>query len=328
MGSWADAGRQVGKARHDPLKSVRFRCGCGHSFEAEPAQVLPSPADEFHPWRYEGTCPACHEVAHQANWERALLKAYANATGPKTAEGKAIVAQNLEGHPTPEEAMRTRFNGLKHGLYAQTASHFPARPGKYAACEGCEHLRNLCPVLETEGGPCLKRTEIFMLHQLAFERRDPRILQTLNMELQARVRVILDEMLRKLAFQGVTLETPAWYYDKDGGFHLAEITDSNTGEKRPIMEIKEHPLLGTLLQLLQKNNMTLADMGMTPKVQDEDELVAGFTRATIESSEEVTVIRRRQLQVIEGLPDMIKRSQERVAKDPVLLEYQGGDDGQ
>lgn len=34
-----------------------------------------------------------------------MLKAHQQATGPKTAQGKAATAQNLAGHPTPEEAL-------------------------------------------------------------------------------------------------------------------------------------------------------------------------------------------------------------------------------
>jgi len=44
------------------------------------------------------------------------MKGWANATGPKTPEGKAAVRKNLAGHPTPEETRRTRFNALKRML--------------------------------------------------------------------------------------------------------------------------------------------------------------------------------------------------------------------
>ena len=113
----------MGMAEESPLKTVVFRCkACKSTFEAEPARVEEAPADDdVHAWRYFHPC-ACGEEASQAPWQRAAMKAWRCATGPKTPEGKAAVRENLRGHPTPEEALRTRFNGMKHGLNARTAT--------------------------------------------------------------------------------------------------------------------------------------------------------------------------------------------------------------
>lgn len=161
-----------------PLEEVTFRCEwCGHQWESAPERVEDCEDLPWHPWRYACACPSCHKEAGQVWWERNLLKAHAHATGPRTPEGKAATAANLEGHPTPEEAQRTRFNSLKHGLFARTATYFPARPGKYPHCATCEWFNNGCdenpPPGKKNPPACMKRTELFMRHQIAFESRDP-----------------------------------------------------------------------------------------------------------------------------------------------------------
>ncbi|MCW5627162.1 MAG: hypothetical protein KIT73_20765, partial [Burkholderiales bacterium] len=130
--------------KHDPsrpLSEVTFSCRqCygGRTFKASPDRVEDAPEDPVHPWRYFAACPQCGAEVEQAQYERALLKAWLNATGPRTAEGKAATAANLEGHPTAEEALRTRFNAMKHGMSARVATYFPAKPDGYAHCSGCE----------------------------------------------------------------------------------------------------------------------------------------------------------------------------------------------
>ncbi|MFN3303133.1 MAG: hypothetical protein ACK44A_05365, partial [Roseateles sp.] len=104
----------------DELDRVNFRCGvCRSGFSARPDLVEPAPEEEHHPWRYFAACPTCGAANQpQAAWERSLLKAHQMATGPRTPEGLAASAANLAGHPTAEEALRTRFNAMKHGLNA------------------------------------------------------------------------------------------------------------------------------------------------------------------------------------------------------------------
>ena len=106
------------------LLKVNFRCSvCRHPFLAVPDLIEPDPHREHHPYRYFGDCPKCKaERQPQAIWERALMKAHQMSTGPKSAEGKAATAANLAGHPTPDEALRTRFNAMKHGMNAKVAS--------------------------------------------------------------------------------------------------------------------------------------------------------------------------------------------------------------
>lgn len=112
-----------------PLDQITFHCdACYRSFKAAPRRVEDEPETEHHPFRYFAVCPRCDAECEQARFERGLIKAWASATGPRTPEGKAASAKNLEGHPTPEEALRTRFNAMKHGMAAKVATYFPAKP--------------------------------------------------------------------------------------------------------------------------------------------------------------------------------------------------------
>ena len=105
------------------ISHVNFRCGeCRKAFEGAPDLVEDDADQAHHPYRYFAHCPHCgarHQP--QASWERALLKAHQHSTGPKTPEGVAAVTANLEGHPTPHEALRTRFNAMKHGILSRLA---------------------------------------------------------------------------------------------------------------------------------------------------------------------------------------------------------------
>ena len=122
------------------------------------------------------------------------MKAWANATGPRTEEGKAATAANLEGHPTKEEAQRTRFNAMKHGLAARTATYFPAKYDGYEFCSTCDVDRNFC----ASQPACVKKTELFMLHHAAFEQRNPKHLMGIYSDLQASVLAVVQQIIQTI----------------------------------------------------------------------------------------------------------------------------------
>lgn len=261
--------------RSNPLAEVSFACAeCRHRFEAAPERVEDCPEQPHHPWAYFHACPECGAEAGQAPWQRSLLKAWANATGPRTPEGMARTASNLEGHPTPEEAKLTRFNAMKHGLFARTATYFPAKPGGYPHCNTCEHLETHACVPQRA---CLKRAELLLRHEVAFESGDPSLLTGMRAGTQAMIQALIDDMLLTIAADGgPRIKSPEWYSDKDGGFHLAQYLDQVTGELRQIYKLEAHPLLKHLIDYLAKNAMTLADLEMTPKSRDEQEALRGY----------------------------------------------------
>lgn len=269
----------MGKPRLLPLIEVYFKCqsdSCGHDFKAVPEKTVESD-NWWHPFEYFSPCPRCGHEATQHGREVGLLKAHATATGPRTPEGKAASASNLEGHPTPEEAQQTRFNALKHGLYANTATYFPARPGKYAICDGCNYYNHECTPESPDNPPaCLRRVELFMKHHLAFEAKDPGMLTGMRASTQAAIQAMIDEMIMTIAADGgPRIKSLEWYHDKDGGFHLARYRDKETDEWVHIEKLEQHPLLKPLIDYISKNNLTLSDMGMTPKVQEDQEILRG-----------------------------------------------------
>jgi len=308
--------------QNQALTEVTFQCGCG-KFKAAPDRIEDAPEDEYHPWRYFAVCPRCGAESNQAAWERALLKAWSNSTGPKTAAGKAASAANLEGHPTKEESLRTRFNAMKHGASAKVATYFPARPGKYALCNTCDVDRVWCQ----QQPCCVKQTQNFMLHQAAFEQRKPGVLQGMYSEMQAAVYSILQQIILTIINDGVKVERPEFHFDSNGTLVLARYTDE-WGDQRTITEISAHPLLKPLTDFLSKNNLTLADMGMTNKVVDEEDIFPGHLGgSTAAPAISVDEYQRRKLEALEDLRNKVMRANASTAADPILLEHEAENAG-
>lgn len=312
----------MGKLR-DRLTDVHFHCReCDHRFDAEPARVEDAPEDGWHPWRYYAPCPLCREEATQGRQARHLLKLWASATGPTTPAGKAASAENLKGHPTPEEAQRTRFNAMKHGLTARTATYWPARPGRYPQCDSCELLYNGC----STGDACQKKTELFLRHHIAFDTGDPKILGELRADLHANLSAIISDLMLAVIADGARIRTPEWYYDKEGGFHLARYTDQETGDKVQIYKIENHPSIKLIGELVSRLGLDLNSQGMTPKVQDDADVLRGHLAAEEQNAGVLLEFQQRQTKALEALGGMIERSRATTARDPVLLEHEAGNE--
>lgn len=298
------------------LDEVTFRCdGCRRVFSVAPARVEEFPERDWHPWRYFAAC-ACGAAASQAPWEVGLLKAWQNATGPRTPEGKAATAANLEGHPTPEEAQRTRFNALKHGLTAKTATYFPARPGKYPFCSACDIDWGWC----VQQPACSKQTQLFMQHHAAFESRNPKHLAGIYADLQAALFAVVQQILQTIVADGVKIEAPQ-YINYEGEVIFVRYTDPETGESGVIKDIQAHPLFKPLGELLSRNNLSLADMGMTQRVIDDEEQEFGRLKSQAQAGEELAEYSRRQAKALEDLKGLMDRAGSKRETDPVLIEY-------
>lgn len=312
------------------LERVTFRCGvCRHTWAAAPDLVEPDPEAPFHPYAYFGHCTSCGaQNQPQAQWERALLKAHQESTGPRTPEGRAASAANLDGHPTPEETLRTRFNAMKHGLTARTATYFPAKPDGYAHCQRCDVDRDWC----AEQPACVKQTELFMLHHAAFEQRDPKVLQKVHADLHAALVASLQLCLQEVLGQGVVIKTPRveWVTDGDGGNGRHERISyvDGSGQVRYIYDYTANPVFKPIADLVTRLGLSLQDLGMTQKAVDDEaeELRGRLPPAPGQAAPQDFM--DRMARALEKLPTVLEQARQAAEKDPVLLEHQAATGGQ
>jgi hypothetical protein len=299
-------------------RELTFKCkSCVNTFDSIPSRIEDA-VERPHPFRYFANCNLCQNEVEQVGWQVGMLSANANATGPKSAEGKAIVAKNLEGHPTPAETSITRFNALKHGATAKTAILFPARPGKYAHCQTCSVEHDYC----AKQPACLKRTELFMKHFIALDSDDPSMLKDIHSANQAGLSALFEDMLIAVFADGVALKSPAYGFDKEGNCNIAKYTDRESGEQIIIEEVKANPLLKPLMDLLNKNNLSLADLNMTPKVVMDQGITAGSLESNNQSQEQLEEYQRKTSEAVQNMSKMIEKSQKSLKKDPILNEYE------
>ena len=308
--------KTVKKTYAYPQTKVTFECkDCRHQFDSEPERTEDEP-NRAHPYRYFANCPICDREVEQVRWQVGIMSACAKATGPKTVEGKAKSAANLDGHPTPEEAKLTRFNALKHGAYAETAQFFPARPGKYRQCETCDIDWTYCQ----KQPACLKKTELYMKHALAIESGDPTLLKEIHASNQSNVSAIFSDLIREIAVDGVAIRTPKGGFDKDGGFHLARYMDE-TGQQVLIEEIKANPLIKPLLDILRGNNYSLADINLTPKVLTDQGIELGKLEEQMQDKDSALEYQRQQTEMLSKLSAQFDRANQKLKQDPILVEH-------
>ncbi|SIO94642.1 hypothetical protein [Vibrio spartinae] len=309
------------KKDYSPRELVTFKCpSCEYTFKSIPTRIEDEPK-RAHPFRYFATCEGCHSEVQQAPWEVGQFCAVLASTGPRTPEGKARSAANLI---EISDRSVSRFNALKHGANAKTALFFPSRPGKYPQCSTCDVDHTYCATQPA----CIKRTELMMQHLIAFQSNDPAKLTELHAINQANMAAIFQDMMQTVIADGVALRNPVYDFDKEGGFHIGQYTDSS-GVKQVIEEVKAHPLLKPMLEMLSKNNMSMADLNMTPKVQVDQGIEMGRTIEQEEERESALEYQRKMTEQMGGLREMISRSQQRVRSDSILLEHHqehGADD--
>ncbi len=307
------------------ISSVNFRCTkCRAAFEGEPDLVEDDAEQAHHPFRYFAHCPECGaEHQPQAAWERALLKAHQFSTGPKTPEGMAATAANLAGHPTPNEALRTRFNAMKHGAAARTATYFPAKPGGYSFCARCDVDRAWC----AQQPACVKQTEIFMLHHAAFDRRDPKVLTALHADMHAALMATLQMCIQEVLGMGVLIKAPKVELDREGNPVTLTYT-AEDGSKRYIYNYTSNPAFKPLTELITRLGLSMSDLGMTVRAaEDEEERNLGRLKLDDDTRETMTAFGQRMLEATRNAKDLIVQAQAATKADPVLIEHQarGGD---
>lgn len=308
------------------LDKATFRCGrCRGTFTATPDLVDDDPENPAHPYRYFANCPDCGQNSvPQASWERALMKAHQEATGPTSAEGKQASAANLAGHPTPQESRLIRFNAMKHGLEARTASYFPAKPGKYAFCETCDVDWGYC----ASQPACVKQTEIFMLHHAAMDQRDPKVLGKIHADLAASLTATLQMCIQTVLQDGVVIKAPKVELSKDGTPVTLSYLDAQ-GDRQVVYDYHANPLFKPIADFITRIGLSMNEMGLTMKAAEEDD-PAGIGALTVpggSSKEALADFSRRAALAMDGVRDQLARGQSRMRSDPVLIEHQANGDG-
>jgi hypothetical protein len=309
--------------RSKPLTEITFHCkqpSCCRSFKAEPGRVVEALEQEHHPFQYFANCLSCGTECEQVYWERNAMKAWTKATGPKTEAGKAATAANLEGHPTKEESLRTRFNAMKHGLNARTATYFPAKPDGYPFCNGCDVDRVHC----ASQSACVKKTELFMLHHAAFEQRNPKHLMGIYADQQAAIFALVQQIIQTIVADGVKVEQVVWDKDEEGNIRVAEYINEKGERKILRTSMEANPLFKPLAELLSRAGLTLSDMGMTQKVIEAEEDAFGRLEQDSQEQEAANQFRQRTVELLAGMADKVQRANKLTEHDPKLIEYQQG----
>lgn len=308
----------------EQLRHVNFQCGnCRRGFSGVPDLVEDDPETEWHPHRYYANCPRCGaENQPQANWERALMKAHQESTGPVTPQGRAASASNLAGHPTPEEARLTRFNAMKHGLSARVATFFPARPGKYTFCETCD----VDPVWCANQPACAKQTELFMLHHAAVEQRDPKHLGRIHADVVAALTAALQMCLQTVLADGVVIKTPKVELSRDGVPVTLSYVDAN-GEKQFVYDYHSNPAFKPIADLVSRLGLSMTDLGLTYRATEADD-PAGVGALALEqgSKESLEDFGRRMTDSMAAMRERLAAAASRKRQDPVLIEHEAQGD--
>lgn len=307
------------------LDRVTFRCrGCESDFSAVPDLIEPDASCEWHPWAYFANCPHCGAASQpQASWERALMKAHQAATGPKTVEGKAAAAANLDGHPTTEEARRTRFNAMKHGMHARVATFFPAKPDGYSFCSSCEVDRLYCQAQPC----CVKQTEIFMRHHAAVEQRNPKHLGEIHADILAAITSALQMCLQAVLGDGAVIKVPRVELSREGVPVTLTYQDAE-GNVHPVYEISSHPAFKPITDLITRLGISMDDLGLTARrAEQEEEEGLGTLRLDKAAKESLDGFSQRMLEATKAMQDRLGRAGERTRADPVLIDHKAQGDG-
>ncbi|KFA98793.1 hypothetical protein HW45_07170 [Vibrio sp. ER1A] len=159
-----------------------------------------------------------------------------------------------------------------------------------------------------------------MQHLIAFQSGDPSKLTEMHAINQANLAAIFQDMMQTIVADGVSLRNPVYDFDKEGGFHIGEYKDK-AGNIQTIEEVKAHPLLKPMLEMLSKNNLSMSDLNMTPKVQVDQGIEMGKTVEQEEEKESALEYQRKMAEQMSGLRGLIERSRQRIQSDDILIEH-------
>ena len=320
----------------NPLKVVAFDCrACKHKWRSPPEVIEPAEHLFHHPWEYFCHCPECEQRCGQSAWQKAWLKGRLYSTGPKTAKGRAQSRENIrKATATPRDKEKQSFAQTLHGRVAKYHKFFPARPGVYLRCKGCEYLEDQDCLKPPK--VCTKRIELLRLRLLthrielltryeqAFMAKEPERLMDVHAENQARMQILIEDMFLAIEDDGgPRIKEPVYTRNEKGKIKLSYFRDKD-GKRVLMEEIKPHPLMKTLMEYIKKSGITMEDIGMTPK-KYKDIALEGYLSRQDDRQEALLDYQARQAKALEAVKEVFQRSARRLANDPVLIEHEANE---
>ncbi|MFN3303225.1 MAG: hypothetical protein ACK44A_05835, partial [Roseateles sp.] len=201
------------------------------------------------------------------------------------------------------------------------ANYFPAKPDGYAFCSRCDVDRDWC----SEQPACAKQTELFMLHSAAFEQRNPKVLARLHGDLHAALVASLQMCLQAVLGDGVVIKTPKLELrpDADGNMVNEVVTYfDEKGQLRTIYDYGANPAFKPIADLVTRLGLSLSDLGMTIKANEEEQEQLRGRLSTTKAPEALEAFSERMAGVLEKLPGVMAAAKAAADKDPVLLAHQ------
>ncbi len=199
-------------------------------------------------------CGACDEVWYMRN----IRLAQGKQTGPTSDAGKNKVRMN--GYRT----------GSSYLAGAIPKALPPAKPGKYAECDGC-HDRDECEqeVKDSEGTCrqviCHRQSEIFAKYRAAHLAGDPEALRLVAADNQARMQLVMNQCFKLVFDEGVMIEHDVIEYNR------------TTGKRECIgTEKKINPAINEAIKILEKAGFSLADWTLTPRSKEAKAALEGY----------------------------------------------------
>lgn len=240
-------------------------------------------------------CPVCDNSSNilETNWRvYNLQKAWENATGPKTEDGKA----------------RSSLNNYKHGKSA--AQHHilaPAKPEKYPICESCQIIK------ECKSKPykyCPVDLQVIATFVQAYKEQKINDLRELAGLTQANIYKVFVNMIHHIMTNGVMVHHKKLITDKNGN----PVYDSDGN-----MLYNEWDEKNTLLKDLPNYVISLGFSAelqdMTPKTRQESESLKGFLDDKKADRDSLLEVKRRSLQEQTRMREAIEQLNAQAAFD-------------
>lgn len=227
-----------------------FICGsCGAIFSAarDDSRVDEETAKLF------TQCPACTKEAEEAWWMANLRKGHGKQTGPTSEAGKE----------------RSSRNSVKHGGYSDSFL-YPRKPGEYPECENCNEKE------ECESDTslyCHRKIEIHNKFMLAIKSGDPEAIKSIAASNFAQAQQVINSLFLDIFRLGSVLESPAWAKVRDS--EGAETIEAIEIDDKQVFEYNANPAIGKVTDLLKGMGFTLPEFSITPKGQQDVEILKG-----------------------------------------------------